>query len=481
MIHFISLINAKLGNKLQNFNLILGHSNLYLQTKKAMNQPSIIIRDIQIINSGRIKTGDVYIKDGLIDKISGQIGHSADIEIDGSGRHLIPGIIDSQVHFREPGLTQKATIYSESIAAVKGGVTSFMEMPNTKPPAVTRELLEQKYQIGAANSVANYSFFMGATNDNIEEVLKAINDEVCGVKIFMGSSTGNMLVDHPNALNTLFSEIPILISTHCEDEQTVKRNEAAYLTSYGEEIPFSCHPEIRSVQACLLSSEMAVSLAKKYGTRLHILHISTGDELNLFTNEIPLKEKRITAEVCVHHLYFNSDDYESLGSLIKCNPAIKSESHQSALFQGLLSDKLDIIATDHAPHTLSEKNQSYFSAPSGVPLVQHSLQIMLDFHHRGLISLEKIVEKMCHAPSECFGIKNRGYLEEGFAADMTIIDIDTPYQITTENIAYQCKWSPLLGKTMRGTVLSTLVNGNLIWHEGKLKDDLKGERLTFIR
>lgn len=456
-------------------------SVLSLQLKKTMNQPTIIIRDIQIINKGKIKTGDVYIQDGLINKISGQIGHSADIEIDGSGKHLIPGIIDTQVHFREPGLTQKACIYSESRAAVMGGVTSFMEMPNTKPPAVTRDLLEQKYQIGAANSVANYSFFMGATNDNIEEVLKAINDEVCGVKIFMGSSTGNMLVDHPNALNTLFSEIPILISTHCEDEQTVKRNEAAYLASYGEEIPFYFHPEIRSVQACFVSSEMAVSLAKKYGTRLHILHISTGDELSLFTNEIPLKEKRITSEVCVHHLYFNSNDYESLGSLIKCNPAIKSESHQSALWQGLLSDKLDIIATDHAPHTLAEKNQTYFSAPSGVPLVQHSLQIMLDFYHRGLISLEKIVDKMCHAPSECFGIKNRGYLEEGFAADMAIIDIDSPYQITTENIAYQCKWSPLLGKTMKGNVISTLVNGNLVWHERILKDDLKGERLKFIR
>lgn len=452
-----------------------------LSLRIKMGQASVIIRDIQVVNKGRIIIGDVWIKAGIIHKISGQIGHRADIELDGSGKYLIPGIIDTQVHFREPGLTHKACIHSESRAAVMGGVTSFMEMPNTKPPAITRDLLEEKYQLGAANSVANYSFFMGATNDNIEEVLKAIRNEVCGVKIFMGSSTGNMLVDHPTALNTLFSEIPILISTHCEDEQTIKRNEAAYLASYGEEIPFSLHPEIRSVQACRQSSEMAVSLAEKYGTRLHILHISTEDELSLFTNEIPLKEKRITSEVCVHHLYFNSNDYESLGSLIKCNPAIKSESHQSALFQGLLSDKLDIIATDHAPHTLTEKNQSYFLAPSGLPLIQHGLQIMLDFYHRGQISLEKIVEKMCHAPSDCFGIRNRGYLEEGYAADMAIVDVAQPHQVTAENIAYQCKWSPLVGKTMRGNVISTLVNGNLVWHEGQLRDDIKGERLKFYR
>jgi len=446
-----------------------------------MSQPSVIVRNVHVVNKGTITVSDVYIKDGLIDKIASSIGHSADIELDGTGKHMIPGIIDTQVHFREPGLTHKANIYSEAKAAVMGGVTSFMEMPNTKPPAITMELLEQKYAIGAANSVANYSFFMGATNDNVEEVLKAISDEVCGVKIFMGSSTGNMLVDHPTALNTLFSEIPILISTHCEDEQTIKRNEAAYLASYGEEIPMAFHPDIRSVQACLLSSEMAVSLATSYGTRLHILHISTADELKLFNNTIPLKEKRITSEVCVHHLYFNSNDYESLGSLIKCNPAIKSEDHQTALLQGLLADKLDIIATDHAPHTLAEKQQNYFSAPSGVPLVQHSLQIMLDFYHRGLISLEKIAEKMSHAPAECFGIKNRGYIEEGFAADVAIVDINVPYHITAENIAYHCKWSPLLGKTMNGKVLTTIVNGNLVWHDGQIKEDVKGERLKFHR
>ena len=446
-----------------------------------MKQPSIVIRDIQIVNRGVIKTADIYIKDGLINKIDGIITHSADIELDGSGKHLIPGIIDTQVHFREPGLTHKASIYTEAKAAVMGGVTSFMEMPNTKPPAITKALLEEKYALGAAHSVANYSFFMGATNDNVEEVLKAISGEVCGVKIFMGSSTGNMLVDQPKALHTLFSEIPILISTHCEDEQTIKRNEATFLAAYGEDIPISCHPEIRSVEACLLSSELAVSLAKSYGTRLHILHISTSDELYLFDNNIPLKEKKITSEVCVHHLYFNANDYDSLGSLIKCNPAIKSEEHQKALLSGLLSDQLDIIATDHAPHTLTEKRQNYFSAPSGVPLVQHSLQIMLDFYHNGMISLEKMVEKMCHAPSDCFRIKNRGYVEEGYAADLAVIDIDTPYKVTTENIAYQCKWSPLLGKTMKGAVLSTIVNGNLVWHEGKINDDIKGERLAFIR
>jgi len=446
-----------------------------------MSQPSVIVRDVQVVNRGTIKIADVFIKDGIIDKIAPSIGHSADIEINGTGKHLIPGIIDTQVHFREPGLTHKANIYSEAKAAVMGGVTSFMEMPNTKPPAITKELLEQKYTIGASHSVANYSFFMGATNDNVEEVLKAISDEVCGVKIFMGSSTGNMLVDHPTALNTLFSEIPILISTHCEDEQTIKRNEAAYLASYGEEVPMSFHPDIRSVQACLLSSEMAVSMANSYGTRLHILHISTADELKLFNNNIPLKEKRITSEVCVHHLYFNSDDYESLGSLIKCNPAIKSVDHQTALLEGLLSDKLDIIATDHAPHTFAEKQQNYFSAPSGVPLVQHSFQIMLDFFHKGLITLEKIVEKMSHSPAECFGIKNRGFIEEGFAADLAIVNINFPHQVTAENIAYHCKWSPLLGKTMKGAVLTTMVNGNLVWHDGKIKEDIKGERLKFIR
>lgn len=446
-----------------------------------MRHPSVIVRNVHVVNKGTIKVADVFIRDGLINKIASSIGHSADIELDGTEKHLIPGIIDTQVHFREPGLTHKANIYSEAKAAVMGGVTSFMEMPNTKPPAITKELLEQKYAIGAANSVANYSFFMGATNDNVEEVLRAISDEVCGVKIFMGSSTGNMLVDHPNALHTLFSEIPILISTHCEDEQTIKRNEAAYLASYGEEIPMAFHPDIRSVQACLLSSEMAVSLANSYSTRLHILHISTADELKLFDNSIPLKEKRITSEVCVHHLYFNSNDYESLGSLIKCNPAIKSVDHQTALLQGLLADKLDIIATDHAPHTLAEKQQNYMSAPSGVPLVQHSLQIMLDFYHRGLISLEKIVEKMSHAPAECFGIKNRGYIEEGFAADVAIVDINVAFQITAENIAYHCKWSPLLGKTMKGQVLTTIVNGNLVWHDGQIKEDVKGERLKFNR
>jgi dihydroorotase len=446
-----------------------------------MSQPSVIVRDVQVVNRGTIKIADLFIKDGIIDKIAPSIGHSADIEINGTGKHLIPGIIDTQVHFREPGLTHKANIYSEAKAAVMGGVTSFMEMPNTKPPAITKELLEQKYAIGASHSVANYSFFMGATNDNVEEVLRAISDEVCGVKIFMGSSTGNMLVDHPTVLHTLFSEIPILISTHCEDEQTIKRNEAAYLASYGEEVPMSFHPDIRSVQACLLSSEMAVSLANSYGTRLHILHISTADELKLFNNTIPLKEKRITSEVCVHHLYFNCNDYESLGSLIKCNPAIKSVDHQTALMEGLLSDKLDIIATDHAPHTFAEKQQNYFSAPSGVPLVQHSLQIMLDFYHKGLITLEKMVEKMSHSPAECFGIKNRGFIEEGFAADLAIVDINVPYQVTTENIAYHCKWSPLLGKTMKGAVLTTIVNGNLVWHYGKIKENVKGERLQFIR
>lgn len=446
-----------------------------------MSQPTALFRNVSVVNRGTIREADVFIQDGIIAKVNGMIGHGADLEIDGSGKFLLPGIIDTQVHFREPGLTHKASIRSESRAAVMGGVTSFMEMPNTRPPAVTLALLKDKYKLGAAQAMANYSFFMGTTPDNLEEVLRACEEEICGVKIFMGSSTGNMLVDEPEALHRLFSRVPLLISTHCEDEATIKRNEASFFAAYGEEIPVDCHPDIRSVSSCLESSRLAISLAETYGTRLHILHISTSDELALFRSDIPLAEKRITSEVCVHHLHFNRGDYERLGNHIKCNPAIKDSSHQKALLEGLLANRLDIVATDHAPHTLAEKQQPYLSTPSGLPLVQHGLQVMLEFFHAGQISLERIVEKMCHAPAICFGIRNRGFLEEGFAADVALLDLHAPYTVTTENIAYHCGWSPFTGKTFRGQVLTTLINGNPVWHEGKLREDFRGERLRFNR
>ncbi|MEZ5023815.1 MAG: dihydroorotase [Chitinophagales bacterium] len=391
----------------------------------------------------------------------------------------MPGIIDDQVHFRRPGLTHKATIGSEAKAAVAGGVTSFMEMPNTKPAALTQELLQDKYDIAHRTSYANYSFFMGASNDNIEEVLKTNAETVCGVKVFMGSSTGNMLVDNETTLRNLFSKVPMLIAAHCEDEQTIRNNTAVYKEKYGENIPMSCHPEIRNIEACYLSSSMGIALAKEFNTRFHVLHISTADELALFTNSIPLKEKRITSEVCVHHLYFSKDDYAELGSKIKCNPAIKESYHKEALFKALLDDRLDIIATDHAPHTIEEKSNSYFNAPSGLPLVQHTLNVMLDFYHQGKISLEKIIEKMCHAPAQCFNVKERGYLREGYWADMVVIDIDQQWQVSKDNILYKCGWSPLEGKTLKGMVDQTFVSGYLAYDKGQFSDFKSGERLLF--
>ncbi len=441
---------------------------------------SILLKNGLLVNRGQIEAGDLYIKHGHIEQKGGVIHAQADLEIDCTGQYIIPGIIDDQVHFREPGLTHKADLYTEPRAAVAGGVTSFMEMPNTKPPALTQELLEEKYQTAAAKSLANYSFFMGASNDNLEEVLKTDPRTVCGIKAFMGSSTGNMLVDEPATLEGIFSKCPMLIATHCEDESTIRRNEAKFREQYGEDVPIQFHPDIRSAEGCLLSSSLAVDLAKKHGTRLHILHISTQDELALFRNDIPLHQKRITAEVCVHHLYFNSDDYLTKGTQIKCNPAVKSRSHQEALFLALLDDRLDIIATDHAPHTWDEKQNKYFSAPSGVPLVQHSLNVMLEFYHQGKISLERIVEKMCHAPAACFRIDQRGFLDEGNWADVAIVDLNEEWTVGKENLYYKCKWSPFEGHSFKGKVKSTIVSGHLAWHQGQFFEEKKGERLLFV-
>jgi dihydroorotase len=440
---------------------------------------TILIKGAKIINRGTIKEADVLIKKGFIDRIGTGIDVKADMEIIADGLHLMPGIIDDQVHFREPGLTHKAELYTEARAAVAGGVTSYMEMPNTKPPAITQEKLQEKYDRAAKVSLANYSFFMGAANNNLEEVLRTDPQTVCGIKAFMGSSTGNMLVDDPVTLEKLFSEVPMLIATHCEDEDTIRNNEKIYRNKYGEDIPIHLHPEIRSVEGCYLSSSLAVGLAKKYNTRLHILHLTTAKELDLFRNDIPLEQKRITSEVCVHHLYFNSDDYHRLGTQIKCNPAVKGKEHQEALFPALLDNRLDIIATDHAPHTWEEKQNKYFSTPSGVPLIQHTLNVMLEFYHQGKISLERIVEKMCHAPATCFKMDRRGYLDEGNWADLVLFDPNEKWLVSKENIHYKCGWSPFEGHTFEGKIRATIVSGHLAYQEGQFFEDKKGERLAF--
>lgn len=441
---------------------------------------TILIRNARVVNQGNIRERDVYVRRGRIERIDRAIDAHADIEIDAKGHHLIPGIIDDQVHFREPGLTHKATIATESRAAVAGGVTSFMEMPNVQPPAVTQQLLEDKYQIAACTSLANYSFFMGTTNDNLDEVLRTDPKRVCGIKIFMGSSTGNMLVDDLRTLERLFAEAPTLIATHCEDETTVRENLERYRQRYGDDyLKASHHPRIRNVRACLLSSSLAVDLARRLGTRLHVLHLTTRDELKLFDNHLPLAQKRITAEVCVHHLYFHSEHYGRLGNLIKCNPAIKNKVHRDALLPALLDNIIDVVATDHAPHTLEEKNQPYLQAPSGLPLVQHGLNVMLELYHAGKISLEKIVEKMCHAPAIAFRLRERGFIEEGYWADLALVDIRHRWTVTRENILYKCGWSPFEGHTFRGRVLSTIVSGHLAWHEGRFDESKMGERLEF--
>jgi len=442
---------------------------------------TILIRNCRAVNRGQIHETDILIRNGRIEKVAPTISSNADVEIDAAGNYVIPGIIDDQVHFREPGLTHKATIATESRAAVAGGVTSFMEMPNVNPPSVTQDLLEQKYQIGARTSLANYSFFMGTTNDNYDEVMRTDPRQICGVKIFMGSSTGNMLVDDLHTLERLFASSPTLIATHCEDEATIRHNLAHFKNIYGDDLTADFHPLIRDEKACLLSSSTAVELAKKHGTRLHILHISTKDELDLFDNSIPLKDKKITSEVCVHHLWFSADEYAELGNQIKCNPAIKSKEHRDALLPALLDDRLDVVATDHAPHTWEEKSQPYLQAPSGVPLIQHSLNVMLEFYHEGKISLEKIVEKMCHAPAIAFQIEERGFLDEGYWADLAIVDIHHLWTVSRENILYKCGWSPFEDKPLRSKILTTIVSGHLAWHEGQFFEEKMGERLLFSR
>ena len=442
---------------------------------------SILIKNAQLVNEGSITTADVLVKDGRIAQIGQGIATEADQIIDATGLHLIPGAIDDQVHFREPGLTHKANIETEARAAVAGGTTSFMEMPNTVPNALTQELLEDKYRIAAETSLANYSFYMGASNDNLAEVLLTNPNTVCGIKIFMGSSTGNMLVDNAETLEQIFAKAKLPIAVHCEDEQTIRDNMAIYEERYGEDIPVKCHPEIRNEAACFKSSYLAVKLAEKHNTRLHILHISTEEELKLFRNDIPLAQKRITAEVCVHHLWFDKDDYDTLGTQIKCNPAVKEHRHKEGLLKGLLEDKLDVIATDHAPHTWEEKQGKYKQAPSGVPLVQHSVQMMLEFVKQGKLPIEKMVEKMAHAPAILFNVRERGYIREGYWADLVLVDLNKPYTVTKENTYYKCNWSPFEGHTFSSTITHTLVSGHLAFANGKFDESKKGERLLFDR
>jgi len=442
-----------------------------------------LIKNASIVNEGRVIHGDLLLKNGRIEKMAPSIETKGkSIEIDASGLHVLPGAIDDQVHFREPGLTHKATIQTEAKAAVAGGVTSFMEMPNTSPPAFTHALLEDKYDIARRTSLSNYSFFMGTSNDNIEEVLRTNEkkDRVCGVKIFMGSSTGNLLVDNPLMLDKVFAGSELLIATHCEDEAIIKANFAALKSAKGK-LDISDHPVIRNEDACFESSFRAIQFAKKHNSRLHILHISTQKELQLFTNMIPLEEKRITAEVCVHHLHFTSDDYAALGNRIKCNPAIKAPHNREALWQALLDDRLDVIATDHAPHTWAEKQEDYEHAHAGLPLVQHSLQLMLYYVQEGRISIEKVAEKMSHAVARCFQIKERGFIREGYHADLALADMNRPMTVSKENILYKCGWSPFEGFRFPASITHTFINGRLVYGKGVWNESQMGSRLEFER
>ena len=441
-----------------------------------------LIVNANIVNEGKVWQGDLLIVGERIEKIGKDLASSpADALIDAKGQYLIPGAIDDQVHFREPGLTHKANIFSESRAAVAGGITSFMEMPNTSPPAFTQNLLEDKYKIANHASLANYSFFIGASNDNLDEVMKTNLGEVCGLKIFMGSSTGNLLVDNPQTLEAIFSRFPGLIATHCEDEQSIRKNMEDAKTRFGEEVPIEQHPIIRSEEACYLSSSMAVALAKKHGTQLHILHISTAKELALFDNSIPLEKKKITAEACIHHLWFNDTDYKRLGTLIKWNPAVKTANDQQAILKGVLANNIDVIATDHAPHLLEEKQQTYFKAPSGGPLVQHSVVAMLEMYHQGKISLERIVEKMAHNPAILFKIKDRGFIREGYYADLVLVDLNKPWTVEKKNIMAKCGWSPFEGQTFQSSISHTFVSGYLAYENGMINNGQMGQRLLFDR
>ncbi|MDD3003421.1 dihydroorotase [Flavobacterium sp.] len=444
---------------------------------------TILIRNAKIVNEGTIFEGDVLIENQFIVEIASKISvkSSSTKIIDAEGNYLIPGIIDDQVHFREPGLTHKGTIFTESRAAVAGGITSFIEQPNTVPNAVTQELLEEKYKIASEKSFTNYSFMMGGTNDNLEEILKTNPKNVAGIKLFLGSSTGNMLVDNEEVLEKIFSSTPMLIAVHCEDETTIKNNLEKFTAQYGDDIPASAHPLIRSAEACYISSSKAIALAQKTGARLHVFHVSTAKETELFSNKIPLEDKKITAEVCIHHLWFTDKDYEKKGNFIKWNPAVKTEDDKNALWEALLDDRIDVIATDHAPHTLDEKKQKYAKAPSGGPLVQHALVAMFEMYHQGKISIEKIIEKMAHNPAKLFKIEKRGFIKEGYYADLVLLNAGLPWTVKKDNILYKCGWSPFEGTTFKSRITHTFVNGNLVFSNGKVKDIHAGERLTFDR
>lgn len=444
---------------------------------------TVLIKNAKIVNEGKIVAGDVLIENEWIVEIAENISpKSPDCKIiEAEGQYLMPGAIDDQVHFREPGLTHKGTIASESRAAVAGGITSFIEQPNTVPNAVTQELLEDKYQIAAKTAYANYSFMMGGTNDNLEELLKTNPKNVAGIKLFLGSSTGNMLVDNQESLEKIFSSTKMLIAVHCEDEGTIRANLERYKAEFGEDIPVEYHHLIRSEEACYLSSSKAIALAKKTGARLHVFHLSTAKEMELFTNKIPLEEKQITAEVCIHHLWFTDADYKSKGNLIKWNPAVKTEADRDALWKALLDDRIDVIATDHAPHTLEEKQQVYTKAPSGGPLVQHAVVAMFEAHHQGKISIEKIVEKMCHNPAKIFKIEKRGFVKVGYYADLVLVDTSMPWNVKKENILAQCGWSPFEGYNFKSRITHTFVNGNLVYHNFKVNDQPFGKRLLFDR
>ena len=440
-----------------------------------------LIQSGKLINEGEIKEADILISEGKIEKIASNIPESEATKIiNAKGKFVLPGLIDDQVHFREPGLTHKANIHTESRAAVAGGITTFMEMPNTVPNALTQDLLQDKYDIAAETSIANYSFFMGASNDNIDEVLKTDPKRVCGIKVFMGSSTGNMLVDARGTLEGIFKEAPTIVATHCEDEATIRANMEKARAQYGEDVPISQHPIIRNVEACYKSSSMAAELASKFGTQLHILHISTAKELEIFRNDIPLEEKKITAEACTHHLWFTDEDYEKYGTRIKWNPAVKSKEDREGIWKGLLENKIDVLATDHAPHTIEEKSNKYFKAPSGGPLVQHALPALLQSYEQGRISLERIVEKACHAPAILFNVEKRGYLREGYFADIVIVD-KSDWEVTPANILYKCGWSPFEGTKFNYKVDQTFVNGEVVYENDTIIEAGNGMRLTFDR
>ncbi len=442
---------------------------------------NVLIRNARMVNEGQITEGDLWVRNGRIEALGGDLsGKSAELIMDACGKLLLPGMIDDQVHFRDPGLTYKGDMYSESRAAVAGGITSFMDMPNTRPQTVTLEALEDKCRLAAEKSLANYAFYLGATNDNIDAIRNLDPTRACGIKVFMGASTGNMLVNREETLEAIFRDAPVLVATHCEDSPTILENERIHREKYGADVPMACHPVIRSAEACYRSSSLAVELARRHDTRLHVLHLSTARELALFQAG-PLEHKRITAEACVHHLYFDESDYELKGSFIKCNPAIKTRADRDALRQALLNGRIDVIGTDHAPHTLDEKLNSYFEAPAGLPLVQHALPMVLELYHDGVLSLEQVVEKTAHAPARLFNIPDRGYLREGYWADLVLIDPDAPYRVEREKVLYKCGWSPVEGRCFRSRIEATFINGRRVYHQGDFDEGVRGLRLQFMR